>query len=176
MRQDVKRFQSRCPSILAALAWPRGLLPLQSSLRASALPRITSSQPVFFVNLDNQPQDASRQHREARSHYVCIHAFWNTLTVVWPMKSSHTLMVCMAARAFALPLLPPFLQPGASFSRGASFASAGSGALDGTSATGEVPLSRQLQQFAGLRAGRAPNGTGQSLSLLFSCRFSSRAG
>jgi hypothetical protein len=41
--------------------------------------------------------------------------------------------VC-AAQALELPFTPAFLQPSASFTRGANFASAGSGLLDSTSA------------------------------------------
>lgn len=43
-------------------------------------------------------------------------------------------MYVCAAQALELPFTPAFLQPNASFTRGANFASAGSGLLDSTSA------------------------------------------
>ncbi|XP_024533553.1 GDSL esterase/lipase 6 [Selaginella moellendorffii] len=52
------------------------------------------------------------------------------------------------AQALGLPLLPPFLEPGANFSSGVNFASAGAGLLDETNAhQGVISMKQQLRQF-----------------------------
>eukprot|EP00897_Mesotaenium_endlicherianum_P007538 jgi/Mesen1/6812/ME000035S06187 len=61
-----------------------------------------------------------------------------------------------------LPIAPPYLKPGASFRYGANFASGGSGITDIRPNT-SIPLSKQLDQFAALRAaGAAHNLTAET--------------
>lgn len=62
-----------------------------------------------------------------------------------------------AAQAWGFPLLAPYLQPGANFSHGANFASAGSGALNTTSTNGELPFAAQVAAFVAFK--NATNGT-----------------
>ncbi|EFJ16770.1 hypothetical protein SELMODRAFT_55751, partial [Selaginella moellendorffii] len=58
------------------------------------------------------------------------------------------------AQALGLPLLPPYLRPGANFSSGVNFASAGAGLLDATNAhQGVVSMKQQLHQFRNITDG-----------------------
>ncbi|GAQ86618.1 hypothetical protein KFL_003000110 [Klebsormidium nitens] len=72
--------------------------------------------------------------------------------------SDGRLVVDFLAQAWGFPLLAPYLQPGANFSRGANFASAGSGALNTTSTDGELSLAGQVAAFLAFKNGT--NGTG----------------